>query len=139
MRAQVVPGAKDTLLPSERKARLHPVTARMYEALEHKLISDASFSGHLDARTLAVAIHLASIGFATMAGELGGAKDAMKLPLQRYVDELAAAIGGGITRAGSSRRRATNSRAAAGLASFRGGALQAVRGAEPSQRPGSTD
>jgi AcrR family transcriptional regulator len=110
VRAQVVPGAKDTLLPSERKARLHPVTARMYEALERKLIADTSFSGHLDARTLAVAIHLASIGFATMAGELGGAKDAMKLPLQRYVDELAAAIGGGITSAGSSGRRAPRTR-----------------------------
>src|SRR5258708_4869218 len=43
VRAQVVPGAKDTLPPSERKARLYPVTARMYAALEEKLISDASF------------------------------------------------------------------------------------------------
>jgi AcrR family transcriptional regulator len=105
VRAQVVPGAKDTLPPSERKARLYPVTARMYTALEEKLLSDASFPGHLDARTLAVAVHLAAIGYATMAGELEGAKDAMKLPFQRYVDELSAAIGGGIGRVGSNRRR----------------------------------
>jgi AcrR family transcriptional regulator len=105
VRAQAVAGAKDTLPPSERKARLYPITARMYAALEEKLISDASFPCHLDARTLAVAVHLAAIGYATMAGELEGVKDAMKLPFQRYVDELSAAIGGGIGRAGSSRRR----------------------------------
>jgi AcrR family transcriptional regulator len=110
MRAQVVPGAKDTLPASERKARLYPVTERMYAALEKKLISDASFPGHLDARTLAVALHLAAIGYATIAGELEGAKDAMKLPFQRYVDELSAAIGGGIGRAGSSRRRRAHRR-----------------------------
>ena len=105
VRAQVVPGAKDTLPPSERKARLYPVTARMYTALEEKLLSDASFPGHLDARTLAVAVHLAAIGFATMAGELEGAKDAMKLPFRRYVDELSAAIGGGIGRGRPKRRQ----------------------------------
>ncbi|HET6280394.1 MAG TPA: TetR/AcrR family transcriptional regulator [Polyangia bacterium] len=103
VRAQVVPGAKDTLPRSERKARLYPVTARMYAALEEKLVADPAFSRHLDARTLAVAIHLAAIGYATMAGELEGAKDAMKLPFQRYVDELSAAITGGIARR---RRRA---------------------------------
>lgn len=102
VRAQVVPGAKDTLPPSERKARLYPVTARMYAALEEKLASDASFPSQLDARILAVAIHLAAIGYATMAGELEGAKDAMKFPFQRYVDELSAAIGGGMV---STRRR----------------------------------
>jgi AcrR family transcriptional regulator len=105
VRAQVVPGAKDTLPASERKERLYPVTARMYTALEEKLISDANFPRHLDARTLAVAVHLAAIGYATMAGELEGAKDAMKLPFQRYVDELSAAIGGGIRTAVPNRRR----------------------------------
>jgi AcrR family transcriptional regulator len=110
MRAQVVPGAKDTLPPAERKARVYPVTARMYGALEEKLVGDPSFPHHLDARTLAVAVHLAAIGFATMAGELEGAKEAMKLPLQRYVDELSAAIGGGIGKADSNRRRPAPSR-----------------------------
>jgi AcrR family transcriptional regulator len=110
VRAQVVPGAKDALPPAEREARLYPVTARMYAALEKKLVVDASFPDHLDARTLAVAVHLAAIGFATMAGELEGAKDAMKLPFRRYVDELSAAIAGGVGKAGSHRRRPTRRR-----------------------------
>jgi AcrR family transcriptional regulator len=110
VRAQVVAGAKDTLPTAEREARLFPVTARMYAALEEKLVADASFPDHLDARTLAVAIHLAAIGFATMAGELEGAKEAMKLPFQRYVEELSAAIGGGIGKPGSNRRRPVQSR-----------------------------
>jgi AcrR family transcriptional regulator len=106
VRAQVVPGAKDTLPKAEREARLYPVTARMYKALEEKLLADPDFPDHLDARTLAVAVHLAAIGFATMAGELAGAKDAMKLPFHRYVSELAAAIVGGIGKgAGRSPRR----------------------------------
>src|SRR5437763_19659 len=41
--------------------------------------------------------------------ELEGAQDAMKLPFQRYADELAAALAGGIRRApGRRRRRAPN-------------------------------
>ena len=110
VRAQVVPGAKDTLPSTERKARLYPVTARMYAAFEEKLRADPGLPDHLDARTLAVAVHLAAIGYATMAGELEGAKDAMKLPLERYVDELSAAIGGGLGRRPSSRRRAVRKR-----------------------------
>ena len=95
VRAQVVPGAKETLPPAERQARIYPVTSRMYGALEEKLRGDPGFPRRLDARTLAVAIHLAAIGYSTMAGELEGAKDAMKLPFGRYADELAAAISGG--------------------------------------------
>jgi AcrR family transcriptional regulator len=105
VRAQVVPGAKDTLAPAQRRARLYPETARMYSALEEKLAADPSFPDHLDARTLAVAVHLAAVGFATMAGELEGAKDSMKLPFQRYVDELSAAIGGGLGKAATNRGR----------------------------------
>ena len=102
VRAQVVPGAKDTLPAAERKARIYPVTARMYGAVEERLRSDPGFPKHLDPRTLAVALHLAAIGYATMAGELEGARDAMKLPFVRYADELAAAISGGFD---STRRR----------------------------------
>jgi AcrR family transcriptional regulator len=98
VRAQVVRGAKDTLPSAERKARIYPFTSRMYEALEEKLRDDLGFPKHLDPRTLAVAIHLAAIGYATMAGELQGAKDAMKLPFERYADELATAISGGFDR-----------------------------------------
>lgn len=98
VRAQVVRGAKDTLPSTERKARIYPFTSRMYAALEEKLRDDPGFPEHLDPRTLGVAIHLAAIGYATMAGELEGAKDAMKLPFERYADELATAICGGFDR-----------------------------------------
>lgn len=110
VRAQVVPGAKDTLPKAEREVRVYPVTARMYKALEEKLLADPGFPDHLDARTLAVAVHLAAIGFATMAGELEGAEDAMKLTFQRYVDELSAAIAGGIGKAVSNRQQPAPSR-----------------------------
>ncbi len=102
VRAQVVRGAKDTLSADERARRIYPVTSRMYAALEQKLRGDRAFPRHLDARTLAVSVHLASIGFATIAGELEGAKDTMKLSFDRYVDELAAVIERGL---GSRRKR----------------------------------
>ncbi len=92
IRPQVVPGAKDTLPPAEREQRLYPVTSGMYAALEEKLASDRRFPAELQARPLAVAVHLAAIGFVTMAGNVRGAKDSMKLPFERYIDQLAAAL-----------------------------------------------
>jgi AcrR family transcriptional regulator len=97
VRAQVVPGAKITFPGEERKVRLYPVTSRMYSALEEKLSADPKFPSDLNPRTLAVAVHLAAIGYATMAGELKGARDTMKFPFERYVDELASAIGRGFS------------------------------------------
>ena len=96
IRAQVVPGAKETLTAAERATRIYAQTGRMYSALETKLRADLELPSELDPRALAVAIHLAAIGYATMAGELEGAKDNMKLPMTRYVDALAAAIGLGL-------------------------------------------
>ena len=96
VRAQVFPGAKDPS-PPERHTRLYPVTARMYAALEAKLRDGPRFPRHLDARTLGVAVHLAAIGYATMAGELEGVHETMKLPFGRYIDELPSAIGAGFT------------------------------------------
>lgn len=93
VRAQVFPGAKDSIR-SEMPTRIYPATRRMYAALEAKLRDDPRFPPHLEPRTLGVAVHLAAIGYATMAGELEGAGDAMKLPFARYIDELAAAIAG---------------------------------------------
>jgi AcrR family transcriptional regulator len=101
VRAQVFRGAKDSIR-AERHTRLYPVTARMYAALEAKLRADPRFPRRRDARTLAVAIHLAAIGYATMIGELEGVHETMKLPFGRYIDELAAALGGGF---GASTRR----------------------------------
>lgn len=103
--AQVARGAKKALSPQLRKTRLYPVTSRMYSALESKIRADSSFPSDLDARTLAVSVHLAAIGFATMAGELAEAKDQMKLPFERYVDTLARAIGKGVSLGGARARR----------------------------------
>jgi AcrR family transcriptional regulator len=93
VRPQVVPGAKDSLAPAERAQRIYSATSRIYTALESKLQADPKFPTELDARTLAVAIHLASIGYATMAGELDAGKEQMKLPIARYAEQLAAALG----------------------------------------------
>jgi AcrR family transcriptional regulator len=94
VRAQVFPGAKDSIR-SEMPTRIYPVTRRMYAALEAKLRDDPRFPPHLEPRTLGVAVHLAAIGYATMAGELEGVHEKMKLPFESYIDELATAIGGG--------------------------------------------
>jgi integrase len=82
--------------PAERRERIHPLTTRMYDALEHELKIDPKFPRRLDPREVAVAIHLAALGFVTMAGELEGANDSMKLPMARYADALAAALAMGI-------------------------------------------
>jgi len=105
LRAQVVAGAKALLPAAERKARLYPTTSRMYGALEQALRADPSFPADLDARTLAVALHLAAIGHATMAGEMQGAGESMKLPFERYVDQLSVAVGRAVSAQRSPRRR----------------------------------
>jgi AcrR family transcriptional regulator len=105
VRAQVVPGAKDSMPPAERAERLYPVTSRMYAALEAKLRADPKFPRSLEPRTLAVSVHLAALGFATMAGELEGGKDNMKLSYERYAEELARTISLGFAANTSRTRR----------------------------------
>jgi AcrR family transcriptional regulator len=105
VRAQVVPGAKDSLPPAERAERLYPVTSAMYAALEAKLRADMNLPTDLNARTLAVSTHLAALGFATMAGELEGGKDSMKLSYARYAEELARTIALGLAPKTSRKRR----------------------------------
>jgi AcrR family transcriptional regulator len=96
IRAQVVPGSKTSLTQAERVTGIYAQTSRMYGALEAKLLRDPRFPRDLNARTLAVSTHLAALGYATMAGELEGAQDNMKLPIARYADELASAIERGL-------------------------------------------
>jgi AcrR family transcriptional regulator len=129
VRAQVFRGAKDSIR-TDRDTRLYPVTARMYAALEAKLSEDAGFPPHLEARTLAVAVHLAAIGYATLAGELEGVHEKMKLPFGRYIDELAAAIGGGL---GPSTRPPR--RPAPGRPSPTGGRSRSADTSPPGRRP----
>lgn len=105
VRGQVVPGTKDTLTKGERASGIYAQTARMYAALEAKLRADANFPAELDARKLAVAVHLAAIGFATMAGELQAVDDSMKLPIDQYASELVTALLVGLAPRTSRSRR----------------------------------
>jgi AcrR family transcriptional regulator len=129
VRAQVFPGAKDSIR-SEMPTRIYPATRRMYAALEAKLREDPRFPPHLEPRTLGVAVHLAAIGYATMAGELEGVHEKMKLPIESYIDELAAAIGGAF--APSTRRPR---RPARGRPSPSGGRSRSAGTARPGRRP----
>jgi AcrR family transcriptional regulator len=131
VRAQVFPGAKDSIR-TENATRIYPVTGRMYAALEAKLRDDPRFPPHLEPRTLGVAIHLAAIGYATMAGELEGVHDKMQLPFASYIDELAAAIGGSF-RPSKPRRRPR--RPARGKPSPSGSRSRSAGTAPPGPRP----
>jgi AcrR family transcriptional regulator len=104
IRAQVVPGAKNPMTDDERATRIYAQTSRMYAAFEAKLRADPRFPVELDPRTLAVSLHLAAIGYATMAGELASINDTMKRPMDRYVDELATTIAMGFGVSGKRRR-----------------------------------
>jgi hypothetical protein len=53
---------------------------------------------------LAVAVHLAALGFAAMAGELEESGESMKRPIARYASELARGIAGGV-KGGARRAR----------------------------------
>jgi AcrR family transcriptional regulator len=92
LRGQVMPGARAGLTAEERATRLYPVTARMYEVLEGCIRRDRRLRAGIDARRLAVAVHLATLGFVTMAGTLEVSSDAMKLPLDDYAEELIALV-----------------------------------------------
>lgn len=105
VRGQVVPGTKDTLTKAERDSGIYAQTTRMYAALEAKLKGDPNFPADLDARKLAVAVHLAAIGFATMAGELQAVDDSMKLPIDQYANELVTALLVGLAPRASRARR----------------------------------
>jgi AcrR family transcriptional regulator len=92
LRGQVMPGARAGLTAEERSTRLYPVTARMYDALEVCIRRDRRLRAGIDTRRLAVAVHLATLGFVTMAGTLEVSSDAMKLPLGDYAEELIALV-----------------------------------------------
>jgi AcrR family transcriptional regulator len=96
VRAGVVRGAKDSFALAERKERLYPVTSRMYDALEAKLRADRQTRPEVDPRTLAVSIHLASLGYATMASHLAGARETMKRSFEEYADVAATVLARGL-------------------------------------------
>jgi AcrR family transcriptional regulator len=98
VRAGVVRGAKDSLPTAERKARLYPVTSRMYDALEAKLRADAEEPSDVDPRTLAVGIHLSALGYVTMASHLAGSGETMKRSFEEYASAVADVLARGLSR-----------------------------------------
>jgi AcrR family transcriptional regulator len=103
VRAGVVRGAKRSLTMTERKERLYPVTSRMYAALEEKLRGDRRLPRHVEPRTLAVSVHLSSLGYATMASHLEGAEERMKRSFEEYAEAGAEMLASGL--ADDKRRR----------------------------------
>lgn len=88
LRAQVTPGARDAFTESERQQRMYPATSRMYDVLEQRVRSGDDFAPDVDIRRLGVAVHMAAIGFGTMAGTLDAVGTSFKLPVQTYLDQL---------------------------------------------------
>jgi len=82
-----VPGAGELLAP------IHAATSSMYSALADKLSPE--FTGGEDARRLAVAAHMAGIGFITMVA----LADAMDDPMAHRIDAMLDALVALLTRA----------------------------------------
>lgn len=83
-----VPGAGELLAP------IHTATSSMYSALAEKLGADPGFKGGEDARRLAVAAHMAGIGFITMVA----LADAMDDPMAHRIDAMLDALVALLTR-----------------------------------------
>lgn len=81
-----VPGASELLAP------IHAATSSMYGALASKLTPE--FAGSEDARRLAVATHMAGIGFITMVA----LADAMDDPMAHRIDAMLDALVALLTR-----------------------------------------
>lgn len=92
LRAQVAPGAREVFTEAERQERMYPTTSRMYDALEQRVRSGGDVAPDIDVRRLAVAVHMAAIGFGTMAGMLDAVGTTFKLPMQAYLDQLMDAV-----------------------------------------------
>lgn len=84
-----VPGAGELLAP------IHAATSSMYSALAGKLAADRAFRAGEDARRLAVAAHMAGIGFITMVA----LADSMDDPMAHRIDAMLDALIALLTRA----------------------------------------
>lgn len=83
------PGVGELLAP------IHAATSSMYGALAEKLGADKGFTGDNDARRLAVAAHMAGIGFITMVA----LADSMDDPMAHRIDAMLDALVALLTRA----------------------------------------
>ncbi len=66
-----VHAAPEVVLRRDLRARVYPISGRMYDALERRLRegqADGSVAAELPARELAVALHLSALGFGLMNG-----------------------------------------------------------------------
>lgn len=81
-----VPGADALLAP------IHSATSTMYSALADKLAANSGFSGDQDARRLAVAAHMAGIGFITMVALANSMDDPMAHRVDAMLDALVALL-----------------------------------------------
>lgn len=94
-----VHAAPEVVLRRDLRARVYPISGRMYDALERRLRegqADGSVAAELPARELAVALHLAALGFGLMNGLMLALDDTMKQPIARLLDTLVAALEHGL-------------------------------------------
>jgi AcrR family transcriptional regulator len=104
LRSQIAPGARDAFTEAERAERMVPHTARMYDALEQCVRAGADIAPALDVRRLVVAVHLAALGFATMAGTLEAVGTSFRQPLEAYLDTLLDAVVRGASEGETARK-----------------------------------
>jgi AcrR family transcriptional regulator len=88
LRGQLVSDPLRWFTPEERTERLYPVTGRMYAVAEAAVRAGDPLPDGVDARTLVVTAHIASLGFATMYGMTEAAGDPMKKGMGAYLDVL---------------------------------------------------
>ena len=94
-----VHAAPEVVLRRDLRARVYPISGRMYDALERRLSegqADGSIAADLPARDLAVSLHLAALGFGLMNGLMLALDDTMKQPIARLLDTLIAALEHGL-------------------------------------------
>lgn len=93
MSTQLVAEHRRLLGPEDRAAHLYPTTAAFYAAFEEALRPAAG----PQARRLAVAVHMAGLGLATMAGLQDSIGDRMAEPMHDYADALADLLARGLS------------------------------------------
>lgn len=79
-------------LPRLVGEKIHPVTTRMYDALEACLAADPSFSARTDSRRAAVSIHMAALGLVLMVGLADAVGDPLRHSTADLVDSLLAML-----------------------------------------------
>lgn len=98
LRGQLLPGSLRWFPLEERRERLYPVTARMYDAVEAAVRAGPNVRSGIDPRALVLAAHFAAVGFATMYGATVATGDPMKRGFDDYLDVFLATWRSGLAR-----------------------------------------